>query len=279
MKRKLLNGIAALNLFTPSPEELNGSQPADTANGGSDTPAPTPETPTLTPEEQIDAGRTAEEAKAAEADLEAQKEIAKKAVEEVEGEGEGEENKSEGDKESAEDRAVPEDPAEYDFTIPEDIGLKDDAGEPFQFDPEDPFLKEMREIAHADGVSQKGLNDIVALYAKVQKEAVEAQSAGFEKHKEEVITAETEKLSYRTKDGDEVTGKDRIKAILTAVETAGGKEMVTQLSPAFVNAEATIAIEKLLGLVSEGKIGDGKGNAGNDLDGLSGEDMLYKLRS
>lgn len=283
MKRNLLLN-SGLALLAPFPEEDAGSQAADAATGGagdqteqtSTSEQKTSEEAPKAPEEEIDAAREAEAAKEAEAKKEEQKEAVKEATEELE--KEETEDKSEKEDKSDE-RVVPEKKEDYDFTIPEDVGLKDEAGDPFQFDKDDPFVAKMRDIALADGMSQKGLTEAIALYAEAQKDAFAAQTEAVQAKRQEAIEAEKAALTYKTKDGTEITAEDRVKAVLTAIEAAGGKEMVEDLSPAFVTAKATIAIEKLVGLVSEGKIGDGSGTSQNDLDGLSGEDMLYKLRS
>jgi len=188
------------------------------------------------------------------------------------------ETETEGEEEEVE-RVVPETADEYDFTLPEDIGLKDEKGDPFQFAEGDEFVQQMREIAHADGMSQRALTEALGLYAKVQKASQENFTAQTAKAQETRLTEELGKLSFKDKEGKDVTGEARVKAVLTSIEAIGDEALKADLVPAFVDAKTTLALEKLVGLASEGKIGDGKSAKKNDLDGLSGEDALMHMRS
>ena len=281
-KNRFLNSISFLPIPFPDDAGAAGSAPADTATGGTGDAAPadaggesTAEAaPALSDAEKINQARSEEGEGEGSAEGEGTDDEASEAA--TAKEGEGEEPPAET---TAEERTVPENPDDYDFTLPDDIGLKNEKGEPFQFDPKDPFIAKMREIAHADGMSQKGLSDALKLYAEVQKDTNDALQQGFKAAEETRMTEELGKLSYNDKAGKEVKGEDRVKGILSALEAAGGKDLRAALVPAFVNADAVIALEKLVGLASEGKIGNGKTTARTDLDGMSGEDALLHIRS
>lgn len=279
---KLFLSASPLALFFPTIEN-EGAEGA--AGGGGDAAAAASEGDGKTDAEKIDEARASE----GEGSGDGQDDVDKGGAD---GSGEasaGDENNSDdgegagdgdgGGSDEETERVVPETADAYDFTISEDVGLKNEKGEAFQFDPNDPFIADMRAIAHADGMSQKGMTDVLNLYAKVQKASMEEMQKGAKDAHDAKLAEELGQLTYRDKDGAEIKGEDRVKAILTAIETAGGKELRAALVPAFVDAGAVRAIEKLVGLASEGKIGDGKGVAGTDLDGLTGEDALMHIRS
>lgn len=174
---------------------------------------------------------------------------------------------------------IPETPDGYDFTLPDDSGLKTEAGDPFQFDPDDPLIAEVRAIAHADGMSQEALSKMMGVFTKSQVDGNNAAQEALKVATEAKVKTELEALTRTGADGKEITGETRVKSLLTALETAGGKEMKEALIPAFTSASIVKAVEKLVGLASEGKIGDAKGNTSSDLDGLTGEALLMKIRS
>lgn len=292
-KNRFLNSISFLPIPFPDDAGAAGSAPADTATGGTGDAAPADAggegegAQVLSDAERIDQAREGDNDGENTNDAEAAGEnTSGENTDGADSEKKEHEDSSSSDNEGGDDtgaksedeRVVPENADDYDFTLP-DIGLKNEKGEPFQFDPKDPFIAKMREIAHADGMSQKGLSDALKLYAEVQKDTNDALQQGFKAAEETRMTEELGKLSYNDKAGKEIKGEDRVKGILSALEAAGGKDLRAALVPAFVNADAVIALEKLVGLASEGKIGNGKTTASTDLDGMSGEDALLHIRS
>ena len=288
-KNRFLNSISNLPIPFPDDAGAAGSAPADTATGGTgdagaegagaaggegEGAAP------LSDAEKIEKARGEGEGTGeGEAGTGSEDEGEGEGADDKSGEGEGEGGKEGATGETSEDeRTVPENPDDYDFTLP-DVGLKNEKGEPFQFEKDDPFVARMREIAHADGISQKGLSDALKLYAEVQKDTQSAIEKNIKDTSAARMTEEMGKLTHTDKNGKEIAGEDRVKALLTSLEAAGGADLRADLVPGIVNSKVVIALEKLVGLASEGKIGEGKPNTQTDLDGLSGEALLDKLRS
>ena len=290
-KNRFLNSISFLPIPFPDDAGAAGSSPADTATGGTGDAAPADAggegSPDISAAEKIDQaregdndGENTDDAGAAGENTSGENTDGADSAKKEDEDSSSSDNEGGDDTgaKSEDERVVPENADDYDFTLP-DIGLKNEKGEPFQFDPKDPFIAKMREIAHADGMSQKGLSDALKLYAEVQKDTNDALQQGFKAAEETRKAEEVGKLSYNDKSGKEVKGEERVEGILRAIEAAGGNELREALIPAFVNADAAIAIEKLVGLASEGKIGNGKTTASTDLDGMSGEDKLLYIRS
>ena len=295
-KNRFLNSISNLPIPFPDDAGASGSAPADTATGGTGDAGAEGAgaaggegegAPVLSDAEKIDQARQGDNDGENTDNAEG---VGKNSMgentDDADSQKKEDEDSSSSDNErgddagakSEEERLVPENPDDYDFTLP-DVGLKNEKGEPFQFEKDDPFVARMREIAHADGISQKGLSDALKLYAEVQKDTQSAIEKNIKDTSAARMTEEMGKLTHTDKNGKEIAGEDRVKALLTSLEAAGGADLRADLVPGIVNSKVVIALEKLVGLASEGKIGEGKPNTQTDLDGLSGEALLDKLRS
>lgn len=195
----------------------------------------------------------------------------------------GEKKPEAGAEDKAEDKApeapvVPDSPDKYDFTLP-DVGLKDEKGDPFQFDKNDPFVVEARKVAFDNKLPQKALTDLMGLYAKVQAETV-AQSSKLAVEAEKTrVAAELSQLASKDAAGKDIAPAARIDALLAKVNTLAGDGASKQLAAGLTNAGVVKVVEKIV----EAAIGKAsgkepaKGSATDD--NLRGEARLLQLRT
>lgn len=134
---------------------------------------------------------------------------------------------------------IPAEGEDYTVTLPEDLGLKDDAGAPLQFDASDPFVGEFIEIAKADGLGQGTVNKLIGMYGKMVKTAHTGNA-------DQIAAQQTAEFA--------LLDSDRGKAEARAAEASNGLKAVlgddaTPIIDGMTTAAAVIAVEKLLELV------------------------------
>lgn len=248
-----------------APEE----QTAQTPDEGKEAPADAEKSPSL------DEIRAAEEAdKADKEDKEA----------DVSGDAdpaEGEEAKADDDTsedEAKDDKAdlVPEKAEDYDLTLP-DVGLKDEKGEPVQFDPDDPLAAEFREWAMANKVPQGEVAKLLGIFANGQKATFDATQGAMTEAQEAAITAELAKLETKGEDNKTISGEQRITRLMAGLKTVLGDGASTAISKGFTNAETVIAIEALLAKLGEQNPTAGAATA--DFSDLKGGKLLDAVRA
>lgn len=171
---------------------------------------------------------------------------------------------------------IPESADKYDFTLSEDIGLKDDKGEPFQFDKEDPLLKDVAEAAFKYKVPQEALTQLLGIYAKDQKATVDKIATDRKTQIDATIDAELKKLETKTADGKNVTGGERVQRLLSGIDAALGDGASKKIAPGLINADIVMGLEKLIAAANE-SAGKGEGS-GSVTDGLRGAAAIKALR-
>lgn len=184
-------------------------------------------------------------------------------------------------KDGAEVAGVPESPDKYDVTIP-DVGLKDEKGDPFQFDKNDPLVADLRKVAFENKVSQKVVSEFLTLYAKANKANVDTlhqSRAASEAAEQARVKSELAALATKDAAGKEITGEARISGLFTKVNAIVGDGASTVLAAGLINAEVVKVVEKL----AERAIGTAAGKeppkgAATD-DSVRGEARLIQLRS
>lgn len=172
--------------------------------------------------------------------------------------------------------ATPDNWQDYDTTITEG-GLKDEKGEPFQFDPNDPFLKKFLESSHQRGRTQGEVSELINLYAEVVKASVEeAKSAGEEAQKAAKAAAIKE-LDITGDDGRVLPGETRIENMFNSIDAVLGERASKDFVPAITNPKVVEHIETLIAMAEEGGAGKG-GQGGDPFDGKRGAARLAALR-
>lgn len=180
-------------------------------------------------------------------------------------------------KDEAPKREVPESADQYDFTVPADLGLKDEKGDPFSFAADDPLVAEAREIFFEGGVPKETAAKIVGLYAKAVKDASEATSAAQAEQIDAHVKAELAKLD-RTVDGKTTPGAERVGKILNALDAALGEGASKRWAPRLMDAAQVVDLEKLIARGHEPSAQ--KPSGGSDgLEGLHGEALLRAIRA
>jgi hypothetical protein len=126
--------------------------------------------------------------------------------------------------------ALPKKPEDYklEFKPPESFKLPD--GFQYKLDEKDPRVGPIREFALKHGLSQDGLNELVAFDAKMQIEALAAADAE--------LQAEMKKLGEN--------GPARVKAFEDYLKANVSTEEYAAMRPFIGNAAAFSAIEKLI---------------------------------
>lgn len=141
---------------------------------------------------------------------------------------------------------IPDSPDGYDFSLPEDLGLKDEKGDPLQFTADDPFVAQGREIASKYGLSQEAVSELVGLYGQVIKDTNEAGVAAQKELAQQRTAEELGKLKTTDADGNEVSGEDRVRRLLASVNSAAGDGASSILKDALTNAAMVEVLEKLI---------------------------------
>lgn len=183
------------------------------------------------------------------------------------------EDQEEGDEEKPK---LPESPDQYDLTIPDDIGLKDANGDPVQFDADDPLAQGFRDFAHKNGLTQDAVGELVKMYATATKQNLEQSTKAADEKYAEHKQSELQKLEFTDADGKKVTGGARLQKVLNSLDAVFGKSASKIVKRGLINSSDVIEVEKLVAGLQE-RIG--KGEQGDDLEGLRGAERLKALRS
>ena len=173
------------------------------------------------------------------------------------------------DEGKAEDDAKTEDEPEvytadnYDLTIPEDLGLKDEKGDPFQFADGDPLVEEFKAMAVEDQLKPETAQKMVALYAKAVKDTRDTLMAEGQAAQDAHAQAELAKLEIKGEGGKVTTGPQRIQALEAKIGDVLGDGAYKKLAPGLINAEIVETVEALLEQASDGGVGTGgRGGSG-----------------
>ena len=190
------------------------------------------------------------------------------------GEGAKEEVKAE------EAPALPDSADKYDFTIPADIGLKDEKGEAFQFAADDPFVKEAREAAFKHKIPQAALTELLSIYAKANLGQVEVVTSEAKAAEDARVKSELSKLNFKGSDGKEVDGKQRIDTMLKNVNRVLGDDSASKkISAGLINADVVLVIDRLVGKLLEQPTGKEPAGAETKFEGLRGASLLTAIRA
>lgn len=196
-------------------------------------------------------------------------------------EGGEEAKKDEGDAGGEEAPKLPESADQYDFTLP-DVGLKDEKGEVFQFDPADPFVGEARELFFKHKIPQDALSEIMGLYARMTldtQNAATEMSAEAKEQQEAAKTAELGKLKTTGADGKEISGETRVDNLLKRFNSYGGDGASKKIAPTLTTADDVIFFEKLLDAALAKPGANPKPGGESATEGLRGADRLAAMRA
>lgn len=156
---------------------------------------------------------------------------------------------------------APELPAsadQYDFTIPEDLGLKDEKGDPLQFDKDDPIVAEARNVFFENKVPKEVASKMVGLYAKAMKETQEATLKSVQELSTAKIQAGLKKLESKDAAGAVVEGGVRVQRVLAGIDTAFGAGASKIIGAELTQPETVIELERWLAVINEGEVGKPK---------------------
>lgn len=166
----------------------------------------------------------------------------------------------------------------YDLTLPQDSGLKNEKGEPFQFDKADPLASEVRKIFFDHKISQQAASELVGLYAKAMRDAASETQKVALAAEEAAIKAEITKLDMKSADGKAITGVQRINSVLAGVDAVLGSGASKDLIANIRDAAGLVRIEQLVAKAQEGASGKPTAGAGDKFAGLSGAALLAAIR-
>lgn len=166
----------------------------------------------------------------------------------------------------------PETAEAYTFVIPEDLGLKDEKGEPVAVGKDDPMLKELAASALKHKVPQEFLNDVARLYGQTIKETGEATRGAIQSRMDASIETELTKLETKDADGTNITGAERVGRLMTQLNTRLGDGASSKFAPGIISADIVTLLEKLL--AENGEVAGAAPGAGKNTDGLRGSDLI-----
>jgi len=174
------------------------------------------------------------------------------------------------------DQEFPTDAASYDLTIPEELGLKDEKGDPLQFDKNDPLVEEFRNLAFDNKLSQDAASKMMGMYARAIKESIETsskdQTAAIEQNK----TDQLEKLKMKDANGKNIAPEERVQSALNSLNATLGDGASKKYIEAITDARHVMLIEELVAKSHEKA---GKSDGSTDDENLRGAAALKRLRT
>lgn len=174
---------------------------------------------------------------------------------------------------------IPSSADQYDFTVPAEIGLKDEKGEPFQFAKDDPLIAEAGKFFLEGKVPKETASKLIGLYAKAVKEAADATTQGAAEAAKTRAAQELAKLETTSADGKKIAGSDRINSVLAGLDSVLGEGASKKFAPGITSADIALGLEKLVAMAAEGGAGKQPPGAGDKYAGLSGEALLKAIRA
>lgn len=170
------------------------------------------------------------------------------------------EKPAEGAEEKPDEKApeIPTSADQYDFTIPEDLGLKDEKGDPLQFAKDDPLIAEARSLFFENKVPKDVGAKLVGLYAKAVKDTQEATIKAAQEQSDAKIQAGLKKLETKDANGAVVEGGVRVQRVLAGIDTAFGNGASKIIGAELTQPETVIELERWLAVINEGEVGKPK---------------------
>lgn len=168
----------------------------------------------------------------------------------------------------------------YDIALPANLALKDEKGDPLEFDAGDPLVQKFRDYAFANKMTQEQFTQALSFHAEAIRQSIGASSDAARSAETDRINKELQALSTKAADGKEIGGAQRVDTLLKNVNSITGDAGASKiLAAGLINAGVVKVVEALVQKLLTQPNGKEPPGGGAKHEGKRGAELLKAIRA